>query len=481
LNNQAKKIVLFFLPTIILVLLLLTFKPTNYFVIDKVSSADCDQPILAGMKLEYLNNIEIKSHKDFENAIKSIEPNQTFFLIADGKIIRCFPKSNFSLEIKEVQRIYFSFGPNFERILIENNEKTRKYLNYLGINDYIYDLKWLILPYDSNLINLLESAKSKKISFYYESELERSNDSVIIGGKEVNISNLNDMFDEIDIKNETVKVRKFLSDEKDLEDFSIKVIHLTFVSGYYVNLYFKFNETKMKKLNDLLQITPIRLINLERFYNANFTIYLDNNKILDLPIPYTNYYNQINFTIFNLKNYQEIQKLVSANLLESYKVIEERNQFKIFTSEIVLIVILALVFSYYYVKYKDLEPLKILFALIPFSFSPLIAILSTILLIMIKTSQRKIPKIMDLVIATIISLLLYFFINKVYFSIFSFTLSLIAFLIINIITRKIHNYEELIFAIAGTLSLLLFFFNPLISFSLIVVFASIFYLKLIEW
>ena len=321
LNNQVKKILFLLLPTILLVIFLLIFKPINYFVIDQISSVECDLPVLPGMKLEYLNNIEIKSLKDFENAMKSIEPNKTFFLIADGKIIRCFPHHNFSIEIKEIRKNYFVYGPNFERILIENNKKTRKYLSYLGFNNYIYDVNWLILPYDSSLVSLIEYAKNKTLSFYYEAELERKDDSAIFGGKEINISDLKEIFDEIEIKNETVKVRKILFSEKDLDDFSIEVIHLAFVSGYYVNLYFKVNETKMKELNNLLQLTPIRLINLEKFYNANFTVYVDSNKILDLPIPYTNCYNQINFTIFNMKNYHEIQKLISANLLESVKIV----------------------------------------------------------------------------------------------------------------------------------------------------------------
>jgi len=480
LSNRAKKIALLSLPLIILGLLLFLFKPSKYFVIDKISSINCEQPIISGTKLEYLNNKKIDSIEDFENAIKSLQPNQTFFLIVDNKIVRCLAGENFSLEIKEIQKEYFNFGINFNRILIENNEKTRKYLNYLGFNNYIYDSNWLVLPYDSNLINLLESSKNKKISFYYESELEKNNESVTLGGKEMNINELKDLFDDVEIKDEKVIVRKLLFDENSIEDFSINVIHLTFVSGYYVNLNFKINKTKINELNELLQITPIRLINLERFYNANFTIYFDNNKILDLPLPYTHYYNQINFTVFNLKNYQEIQKLVSANLLESYKFLEEKNQFKIFTSEIVLLIISILALSYYCVRYRDLEVFKLLLVLIPFSFSPLVGILSIILLIVAEIPQRKVARMVDLATAAIISLLLYLFINKTYFSIFLVSLSLIEMSAIEMFVRRIHVYKEFLFTFLGLISLLLYFFNPLISFSLIVVFASIFYLQLID-
>ncbi|MEM5806673.1 MAG: hypothetical protein QXO07_02895, partial [Candidatus Aenigmatarchaeota archaeon] len=165
-KENLSKILIVTLSLLIPLLILFLSKPTTEIIIKDFKNIECEEIIKIGSKISSINNIDIKTIEDFENAKKELRPNQTFFIILDNKIVRCNALENFEIEVIEIEKTTYFKPINLERIVLENNERNLKILNLLGYNYYLIDFDKIILPYDKKLYLLLTAPG--KLDFYLD-------------------------------------------------------------------------------------------------------------------------------------------------------------------------------------------------------------------------------------------------------------------------------------------------------------------------
>ncbi|MEM5828040.1 MAG: hypothetical protein QW197_00850 [Candidatus Aenigmatarchaeota archaeon] len=473
---MREKIIYSILPLILLLLLILTSNilTKKEFIISEAENLNCDNLISIGSKITSINDKYIESKKDFDNVINDLRVNQTFFIVADNKIIRCLWKNESKLDIVEVINKPIGFGINVERLYLENSEKNKKFLKYLGYSNFIEDDKYLILPYDSKLLLALSSKQN--ISFYIERILNVDNESVIIENKKLGLDELKNLFDEVVFNENNVTVRKFLFNQNDLIDFNYKITHLTYINVYYVTFEFEIDENASKTLNEYLQTIPIRLINFEKYYDAKLLVKVDNNVLLDFYLPYTTFERKINITLINFEDYKKVVETFSQYFLSKSEIKEEFG-FKLFFFDIVIILVSSLLTLYLIIKKKIEKSSMIIVSPLIFSslfFSSLLFLSFLILYLIFTLKNRKLDLTrMLIVIISLIPVIYYF--NYVYFSIFFFFFSLLIYNISEFIALKYHKLRGILEILLGIVALSIYFFNPIISYSLLIsVFAKVY-------
>ncbi|MEM5832687.1 MAG: hypothetical protein QXE43_00690 [Candidatus Aenigmatarchaeota archaeon] len=465
-KENLSKILIVTLSLLIPLLILFLSKPTTEIIIKDFKNIECDEIIKIGSKISSINNIDIKTIEDFENVKKELRPNQTFFIILDNKIVRCNALENFDIEVIEIEKTTYFKPINLERIVLENNERNLKILNLLGYNYYLIDFDKIILPYDKKLYLLLTAPG--KLDFYLERNLEKENETVKLMDKEIHINELYEIFDEVIIGEKNVTVRKYLFNQDFIEDFDFKIRYFYPVAINFVNITFKINQNASKILLENLKEVPFRLIQLEKYYDAELVIKINNITILSYPLPYGNYENYISILITNLENPNELKKIIAAQLLKAEE-IKTESYFKILKLDIVLVIIFLILFTFFFLKTKNLSLFYFLpYIILSFFFELTIPIFFSILFFFTLLNKKTID--FRLLFYTFVSTLLFlFYLQKIYFSFSILFLSLSFFVLINLFINRFKNFEAVSLLIYTSISLILFFSNSLISFSLLLV------------
>lgn len=458
------KYLLILLPLLILFLILL-IRPSKEFVISKLENCQCDEIVKIGSIISSINNREITSLEDFENIKREIKPNQTFFIILDdNKIIKCKAFDNFEIEIKETEKKMFLEPLNLKRFIIEKNEKNLKILNFLSHKNYIVDDNKIILPYDEKLYLLLTSKKN--LDFYLERDLERENETVKILDKNVLISDLYEIFDEVIVGEKNVTVRKYLFNQNFVEDFDFKVRYLYPTPISFANITFKINSTAKDILKNYLKEIPLKLIRLEKYYDAKLIIRIKNVTIFDNYLPYSEYLDSISIEIINLENPEKLKEMLALQIFEVKKV-EKEEYFKLFNIDKISFVLFLIVFVFIIYRTRNFIIFYffgIIFSSFFFPFILPIFLLTLFIILFIFKRKFDVELIFFLLFTFILSSLYY---QKTSFSFTYFFLSILfstIFLYLGTFYNK--KYENIIFAIFITSFLILFFSNTLISFSL---------------
>ncbi|MFH7903270.1 MAG: hypothetical protein QXQ19_02275 [Candidatus Aenigmatarchaeota archaeon] len=465
-KENLSKILILVLSLIIPLLFLFLSKPTTEIVIKDFRNVECEEIIRIGSKISSINNIDIKTIEDFENVKKELKPNQTFFIIVDNKIVRCTALKDFDIEVIEIEKTTYFKPINLERIVLENNEKNLKILNLLGYNYFLIDFDKIILPYDKKIYLLLTTPG--KLDFYLERDLEKENETVKLIDKELHINELYKIFDEVIIGEKNVTVRKYLFNQDFVEDFDFKIRYFYPVAINFVNITFKISQNASKILLENLKEVPFKLVQLEKYYDAKLVIKINNITILSYPLPYRNYENYISVLLINLENPNELKKTIAIQVLKTDEIKIER-YFKILKLDIIFLIAFLILFIFFFLKTKDLS----LFYFLPFIilslFFPLtIPIFFSILFFFTFLNKKTID--FRLIFYTFISTLFFlFYLQKIYFSFSALFLSLSFFVLINLFINRFKNFEIIALLIYVSISLILFFSNSLVSFSLLLV------------
>lgn len=456
------KILLILLPLILMFSSVFFLKPEKEFVIANFKNIFCDDIIKEGMKIENINGFEIKSEEDFKLIKNKIKPNESFFIVSDGKIIKCKPENESVFDIKVVEKPYFYSSINLERIVINNTEKNRKILDTLGYKYYILDENQIILPFDQRLIELLSS--DKDLRFYLEIDLERENDTVRFLDKTLNISDLYEIYDEVIISEKNVTAIKYLFNQEFIKDFDLKIRYFYPLSISSVNLTFIINETASKKLKHYLESVPLRLIQLEKFYDAKLTIKTKNVTVLSYYLPYQTYENHISISLINVENPKKIKELIAIQLFNPIEISEEKT-IRIFSIEYFILVFSILFLIIFSLKTKNFSFIYFIPLMISSLIFPIIFPLTLLIFTIIKTVIfRKVDY--ENLFFLLLSLIILNFSMKTFVSIFTIFLTIFFFSIFDFFYNYFKKYEIITLFIFTFSALITFFFNPLISFSL---------------
>ncbi|MEM5830346.1 MAG: hypothetical protein QXL82_02450 [Candidatus Aenigmatarchaeota archaeon] len=479
---MKEKIIFSIIPLFLLALIIFlsSFLTKKEFIISEIRDLECDNLIPIGSKLDSINDKKIESKNDFENAINNLKINQSFFLIVENKIIRCVWKNNSKIDVIETITKPINYGTNLERLYIENTENNKKFLRYLGYSNFIEDGKYIILPYDNKLY-LLSNLKYN-ISFFIERTLNIENNSVYVENRLVNLEDLHDLFDEVIITENNVTVRKFLFDQNALLDFDYRLAHLTYINVYYVTFFFKINENASKILNEHLQTIPIRLINFEKYYDAKLVIKVNNNVLLEFYLPYATFEERINITLINFKDYKNVVETFSQFFLSKSEIKKESN-FRLFTFDVIILFIFSSFLSYLVIKKKiEIFSMIIIFPLIlsSFFFSLILSLsfLFAYIFLTFKTKRIAFDKLIIVIFSLLLSI---YYVNLTYFSMFFFFFSLLIYILIEVLLSKYYKLGGILEIVFGILALSTYFFNPMISFSLLISLFAIFYRRFLSY
>ncbi|MEM5831085.1 MAG: hypothetical protein QXO40_02695, partial [Candidatus Aenigmatarchaeota archaeon] len=197
-------------------------------------------------------------------------------------------------------------------------------------------------------------------------------------------------------------------------------------------------------------------------------IKINNITILSYPLPYRNYENYISVLLINLENPNELKKTIAIQVLKTEEIKIER-YFKILKLDIIFLIAFLILFIFFFLKTKDLS----LFYFLPFIilslFFPLtIPIFFSILFFFVFLNKKTID--FRLIFYTFISTLFFlFYLQKIYFSFSALFLSLSFFVLINLFINRFKKFEIIALLIYVSISLILFFSNSLVSFSLLLV------------
>lgn len=468
------KIVLIVLPLILLLILFL-IPDKKSIVIKNFENFECEEFIRIGDELNGINDKDIKSIENFEEIKKQITPNQTIFILSNNKIVRCKALENYVFEVEEKEYKLFFKPTNLERIVIKNAEKNKKLIEMLGYKNFILDGNKIILPKDYNLLNILSS--EKKLYFYIEREFKiEENNTVKILNEEVPIEKLYELYDKVYISENNVTVKIYLFNQSNIKDISIQKS-----GNYFVNLTIKIDDSAYKNLIKNIENIPLKLIQLEKYYDAKLAIEYKNMKIFESFLPYKNYTHYISIFFEDNKHGENIKNIIVSNLIDKEDISIEEN-FNIFTPEKILLAILTLLTIYLIFRIKNLEILLY----IPLIISSLIFIpfFSLLVFVFFTIHSIKFKKInYELLFLFIFStiFLTYLFYGKVFISVFTFSLTLISLMLIEVFSREFKKYNFLILSIFVLFSLSLFFFNVLISFSILLSLFLRFFVKYLSY
>lgn len=474
LEMKTKLIVTIF-PLSILLFLFIFFQPKKEIVIAGLSNVTCDEVLKIGMKIQSINGIIINSISDFEEIKSRIKENQTFFIFADNKIVKCKNISGIGFDLEEIETKVFYLPINFERIVVRDGKFLKNFLQYIGFNNFILDREEIILPLDNKLFRILSSKKN--LEFYLERNLERENETVKILDKNIPINYLYEIFDSVVVSEKNVTVTKYLFNHEFIEDFEFKIKYIYPLAINFVNITFKINQTALKRLTESLKDVQLRLIQLEKYYDAKLVIKTENQVIFSFFLPYREYENEISVVLTNLENPNKVREILMMQLITP-KEIRKENRFKLFEIDTTLLILLLSILIITKIKLKtsliDFYSLPLIISSFFFPFSYSLTLIFFNLLFFIRKRYIKFELLILTIFSLIISLI---YLQKIYFSIFSFSISILSLIILEYFYIKFRKYEFFFFSVFSITSLLLFFFNSLISFSLILSLLLKFFVK----